>query len=426
VSAASTNNSSRRRRIFLDGAHVKQVHAVVAVSVSLKVAQDPIASAARIPIQMVFETLDRALDWVRSLPGAAKAIEVLEYPTLLLECDLGFLMLNTRGKRDIGEFVDAVHTAVRASRRLADWRDGTGWRFVLHEAALFQQHQLSQFQRCKKGMAFHHRRSIVSSDPKAAIGWKVNPVQVQTSKMLKSAAMISAVCVKQDGQPRALSSHLQAAAPAIERVPAPIAHEVTTASAQRPVLPTAAVEPPSAPVVPPVPDIAVAPVKAGDETAARPEPSIESPLHWTEDDLIPVRRAAPVDPVKTESAQLSMARLGQGLFRNRLQQIEKACRLTGLRAVKHLRASHIKPWRDSNDAERLDGNNGLLLSPHVDHLFDQGYLTFEPGGAVVFSPKLERSVIRLWNLASVQSAGAFNEAQQKYLAYHREHIFKGP
>lgn len=423
MSAASINNSSRRRRIFLDAAHVERVHAVVAVSVSLKIAHDPIASAARIPIQMVFETLDRALDWVRSLPGASKAVEVLEYPTLLLECDLGFLMLNTRGKHDVGEFVDAVHKAVTESRRLADWRDGTGWRFVLHEAVLFRQHQLSQFQRCKKGMAFHHRRSIVSSDPKAAIGWKVNPVQMQTSKMLKSAAMISAACVEKNEQPGKLPSH-HAAEPAIETVRALVAREAVAASTLLLVPPAVAVEPPSPSSVPLAADIAVAPTKAHDETEAWPEPNIESPLHWTEDDLIRVRRAAPVDPVKTETAHLAMARLGQGLFRSRLQQIEKACRLTGLRAVKHLKASHIKPWRDSNDVERLDGNNGLLLSPHVDHLFDQGYLTFEANGVVVFSPKLERSVIRLWGLASVQSAAAFNEAQQKYLAYHREHIFK--
>jgi hypothetical protein len=29
-------------------------------------------------------------------------------------------------------------------------------------------------------------------------------------------------------------------------------------------------------------------------------------------------------------------------------------------------ASHIKPWRLSDNSERLDGNNSLLLSPHVD------------------------------------------------------------
>jgi hypothetical protein len=43
---------------------------------------------------------------------------------------------------------------------------------------------------------------------------------------------------------------------------------------------------------------------------------------------------------------------------------------------RHLKASHIKPWRDATDAERLDGSNGLLLSPHIDHLFDEGYITF--------------------------------------------------
>lgn len=118
-------------------------------------------------------------------------------------------------------------------------------------------------------------------------------------------------------------------------------------------------------------------------------PPIDSPRHWTEGDLVTLRPAARTTPGKTESEQLAMARLGQKLFCKRLQQIEKACRLTGLRVLQHLRANLIKPWRDSSDAKRLDGNNGLLLSPHVDHLFDQGYLTFEADGVVV-SPCFNR------------------------------------
>ena len=69
------------------------------------------------------------------------------------------------------------------------------------------------------------------------------------------------------------------------------------------------------------------------------------------------------DIPETEKQQLVMARRGQGLFRTRVELFERACRITGLRQRAHLRASHIKPWRNSTDVEKLDGQNGLLLSP---------------------------------------------------------------
>ena len=64
------------------------------------------------------------------------------------------------------------------------------------------------------------------------------------------------------------------------------------------------------------------------------------------------------------------------MFRANVLLREEACRVTRVSEPRHLQASHIKPWRDATDAERLDGANGLLLSPHIDHLFDEGYITF--------------------------------------------------
>ena len=76
-----------------------------------------------------------------------------------------------------------------------------------------------------------------------------------------------------------------------------------------------------------------------------------------------------VGPTVTEKRQVVLARRGQGKFRERVSKIEHACRITGVNRPEHLIASHCKPWRDceSND-ERLDGENGLLLTPTVDHL----------------------------------------------------------
>lgn len=64
------------------------------------------------------------------------------------------------------------------------------------------------------------------------------------------------------------------------------------------------------------------------------------------------------------------------MFRADVLLREEACRVTRVSEARHLTASHIKPWRDATDTERLNGANGLLLSPHIDHLFDEGYITF--------------------------------------------------
>ena len=68
------------------------------------------------------------------------------------------------------------------------------------------------------------------------------------------------------------------------------------------------------------------------------------------------------------------------MYKSRVELLEEGCRVTGVRRPQHLVASHIKPWRDSTDAEKLDGHNGLLLSPHVDHLFDRAYISFSDSG----------------------------------------------
>jgi putative restriction endonuclease len=88
----------------------------------------------------------------------------------------------------------------------------------------------------------------------------------------------------------------------------------------------------------------------------------------------------------TERTALIRARKGQGLFKERVSQIETKCRLTGVQNSVHLIASHCKPWRDSSNEERLNGENGLLLTPSIDHLFDRGFIGFEDNGRLIISP----------------------------------------
>jgi hypothetical protein len=125
-----------------------------------------------------------------------------------------------------------------------------------------------------------------------------------------------------------------------------------------------------------------------------------------------------------ERLQVSLARRGQGVFKYNVRLIESRCRLTGVRDHRHLRASHIKPWHASSSEEKVDGSNGLLLSPHVDHLFDRGLISFRSNGEILKSPLLPRDVMSQWHLDSIQSAGEFSGEQDRYLEYHRDEVLR--
>lgn len=127
---------------------------------------------------------------------------------------------------------------------------------------------------------------------------------------------------------------------------------------------------------------------------------------------------------ETEREAVVMARRGQGLFKQRVMRIERACRITGVNREEHLRASHCKPWRDASNEERLDGENGLLLTPTVDHLFDRGFIGFEDNGDLLVSPvahpeSLHRMGIQTDALVNV---GRFSEGQRRYLEFHRDSV----
>ena len=125
-----------------------------------------------------------------------------------------------------------------------------------------------------------------------------------------------------------------------------------------------------------------------------------------------------------EKIQVTKSRRGQGLFKSNVRLIENHCRITGVTNIQHLRASHIKPWAVSSNEEKLDGSNGLLLSPHVDHLFDRGFISFKGSGDLLISRKLNQVVLDRWSIQNSQNVGNFRESQQDYLEYHRDVIFK--
>ena len=105
-------------------------------------------------------------------------------------------------------------------------------------------------------------------------------------------------------------------------------------------------------------------------------------------------------------------------------RIERSCRITDVTRPEHLRASHCKPWRDATNDERLDGENGLLLTPNADHLFDRGFIGFESNGDVLISPVADRESLSRMGLDADRSlnVGQFGDGQKRYLEFHRENV----
>ena len=127
---------------------------------------------------------------------------------------------------------------------------------------------------------------------------------------------------------------------------------------------------------------------------------------------------------ETERQAIVLARVGQGVFKSRVGEIESRCRITGVENPAHLIASHCKPWRDSNNYERLNGENGLLLTPSIDHLFDRGFIGFESNGDLIISPVADRASLARMGIETnrLLNVGHFTEGQKGFLEFHRNEI----
>jgi putative restriction endonuclease len=127
---------------------------------------------------------------------------------------------------------------------------------------------------------------------------------------------------------------------------------------------------------------------------------------------------------ETTRQSIVQARVGQGLFKERVRKIESRCRITGVDNPVHLVASHCKPWRDCSNEERLNGENGLLLTPSIDHLFDRGFIGFEDDGRVIISPVAHLPSLQKMGMdtTGVMSVGHFTSGQKQFLGFHRTDV----
>jgi putative restriction endonuclease len=128
-------------------------------------------------------------------------------------------------------------------------------------------------------------------------------------------------------------------------------------------------------------------------------------------------------PDKTSREGLVTSRVGQGEYRRRiLKRWGFKCAVNGSRIKEVLIASHIVPWRESNNAERLDVDNGILLSPVYDALFDRHYISFDDDGVIILSKalsKVEFSKIGVDGSEKIENLTAKNKI---YLERHRKKL----
>ena len=126
-------------------------------------------------------------------------------------------------------------------------------------------------------------------------------------------------------------------------------------------------------------------------------------------------------PKTTEAERLVVQRVGQHLFRTALLDYwQGACCVTGLDVPELLRASHIRPWAQCDtDDQRLDVFNGLLLAPHLDALFDGGWITFSDEGEGWISPSLSQSRRDQLGLPASLNIQGLRPEHLPYLAFHR-------
>lgn len=119
---------------------------------------------------------------------------------------------------------------------------------------------------------------------------------------------------------------------------------------------------------------------------------------------------------------IAQARVGQGQFRDDVLLLwQYVCPVTGLGKPELLTASHIVPWSLSNEIEKIDPNNGLLLSPAIDKLFDRGYVSFSDHGRLI----VKESALTIQDLLCLGIApdvkiDGLNDQQKEYLARHRQ------
>ena len=127
----------------------------------------------------------------------------------------------------------------------------------------------------------------------------------------------------------------------------------------------------------------------------------------------------------TETSAVVKIRKGQNKFRGKLlKELKIQCPITKINDKRLLIASHIKPWYLSNNKERLDTNNGFVLSAMIDRLFDEGLITFSFKKEIIVSNSLS---VNNANKIGIKNKQVINDlplkGRESYLYYHHNKVF---
>jgi hypothetical protein len=124
-------------------------------------------------------------------------------------------------------------------------------------------------------------------------------------------------------------------------------------------------------------------------------------------------------PNYTERRGLVTSRVGQGWYRQEiLKKWNNKCSITGCSLTEILISSHIKGWSESNEDERLDPNNGILLSPNIDSLFDKHLISFQDNGSIMISDKVSKEDLEYLGISNSVKLKV-DDGMKKYLSHHR-------
>ena len=127
-----------------------------------------------------------------------------------------------------------------------------------------------------------------------------------------------------------------------------------------------------------------------------------------------------------EKEKLIKARVGQGIYREKLLEECPFCPFTLVNDERLLIASHIKPWAKSDDKEKIDPKNGFMFTPTYDKLFDRGFITFADDKSLIVSPwisPMNQKRLAIYTGKVIDKLN-LDEKRKEYLKYHRENIFK--
>jgi 5-methylcytosine-specific restriction protein A len=126
-------------------------------------------------------------------------------------------------------------------------------------------------------------------------------------------------------------------------------------------------------------------------------------------------------PTVTERSGLVTSRVGQGAYRKRIiHRWEYKCAVTNFNKLDILIASHIVPWSKATDHERLDVNNGLLLSPTYDALFDKHLITFDNKGKIILSDQIEQAAYQKIGVTGKEQINDLSRYNIEYLERHNK------